>query len=298
MNARSLCPFIIALALLALAGLPASAQVPPDSPARIEAWVGVGTSSLLPETTYTSSYPPDPSYFGIDGQAGQTIILAGHRGRPIDFGLNYFPHTNFGFQVLSTSFRAEVGGTGSDYEVLFRYSSRQPPDYVSREHTYNYKGRWPDPTASMRRWALGMNGIGRFGSRGGITGFVSGGLALFRIEGNGESLGYTTFRLGGHSVLFPETREMRFEYGPANALGINAGGGVDVALHRNAAVSIDYRYFHAGIVSAEVTLDKKVTTEGVMFDEPIEDIREVMGAGPVSMDIGYFRLIGALKLRF
>ena len=60
---------------------------------------------------------------------------------------------------------------------------------------------------------------------------ASGGLAWVRVSGEAEPLGFTTFWLGGHSVLFSEDVRLRASLGPATSVGgyLGAALGVDLA---------------------------------------------------------------------
>ena len=82
---------------------------------------------------------------------------------------------------------------------------------------------------------------------------VSAGPAWLRSEGEAESLVYTAYTLGGHSVLFSEDHLVSFDF-PSSGLGLDVGAFLEADLGPNVGLRLDARYFWGPERDASVTL--------------------------------------------
>jgi hypothetical protein len=112
---------------------------------------------------------------------------------------------------------------------------------------------WPDTTGSLVQTTIGLNGAVRAGSARTVNVTVSGGLAVYRVSGATQPLGFTAFRLGGHSVLFSDEYRVGVSLGPETTVGFDIGAEVNLPVGRRSAVVIGYRYLGGPSVDVPVT---------------------------------------------
>jgi hypothetical protein len=264
-----------------------------------EIFGGVGVSSGLAEQTYTSRYtPPFNPQSDAEGVAGQRLTLNEDQRTGFDFGVNLFPHRFVGIQLLAARTAGGISGTSTPYEFLLRYMARQPPQYERKQYTVESSREWPAPTGTLTRWDVGVNAVGRWAAGRIVGGTVSGGLAYYHVDGSFERLGYTTSRLGGHAVLFPDTYELSVGMGPSDGMGLNGGASLDLILHRNLALTADYRFFRGSEVEAEVHVTGVVNKDQIIQMESVMEIQEKMAPAPIAVPVNHSRLRFGLKLRF
>src|SRR6185436_15399739 len=112
---------------------------------------------------------------------------------------------------------------------------------------------------------------------------VSAGPAWIRTSGRAESLVYTTYSLGGHSVLFSEDHLVSFEF-PSSGLGLDIGAFLEADLGPNVGLRLDARYFRAAEREAEVTLLDVVNATDVIQNVGLAEIQTGLAPAPVSVD--------------
>jgi len=246
--------------------------------------------------TYTSQYSPPFPFVEHISSAQQTLTLDGQRGYGFEAGFNVFPTPRVGFQVLADFFRADLCGANSPYPVSLSYTAGQPPDNIPRPFTYDRTLSWPDTEGSVKELALAFNVVLRWRLEGAVRGTVSGGPGYFNIRGNAAPLGYTNFRLGGHSVLFPETYGVGFAIDPVAKLGINVGGDVNVRLVGNLSFRADYRYFRAGETTALIRITGPVNPEEVLFPQTVAEIEAALAPRPLTFNPSFWRVVFGITL--
>ena len=151
------------------------------------------------------------------------------RGLGIGFeaGANLFLSPHAGIQFLFHRDSSDISGVNTPYDTALQYTSRPPPDNLPIPVTIHQSSPWPDTTGSLTRTDASLNGIVRMGS-GKVSATMSGGLTFERVGGTLQPLAFTTYRLGGHSVLFEDDFLLAASLEPTNAVGFNAGGDVSV----------------------------------------------------------------------
>ena len=102
---------------------------------------------------------------------------------------------------------------------------------------------WPNTSGSLTQAALAFNAVARIGRPDRLSVTISGGPTYYRLSGDVQPLGFTTFPLGGHSVLFQDDYRLALALEPSHALGWDAGGDFNAAVGRRAAIIMGYRYF-------------------------------------------------------
>lgn len=292
------------LGLLFLASAGASAQP------RFEAWGGVTFGVTDVESQLTSSYQPVIERYSppLAGSiAGQTVRFAGANAKGIGAGLDVFFTSHLGLQALFETDQFDLSGASGDYDVLLNYTARQPPDYDERSYsssaTFTACGvtqTWGcvSPTSgSLRQTSLGFNLVGRWPAGRRLNLELSGGLSYIDLRGDAQPLRYTVFETGGHSTLFSEQYQLAYSFGPAHAVGVNAGATIDIALGRFVALTADARVIRGGDVSAPVTITGVVNEAEVIFLQDPATIQQTLHPPDVSFSPSRARLLLGLKIR-
>jgi hypothetical protein len=184
------------------------------------------------------------------------------------------------------------------YDLHLVYTSRQPPDYVPREFDHDQSAEWPDTVGTLKRLTAGLGVVARF-RRGGFGGAISGGLAYNHISGDGESLAYSTFRLGGHSVLFPDEPHLSFALEGTGAIGFQLAAQAEVALgkRQRAALVFGARYTGGGELEVPVLLQRVVNADSVIFVDTLPEIQAGLHPGPARISPKSFRLALGIQFR-
>ncbi|MBI1875730.1 MAG: hypothetical protein HYS05_17830 [Acidobacteria bacterium] len=161
----------------------------------------------------------------------------------------------------------------------------QPPDFVPRQFRYERQTAWPATQGSLRQLEIGLGGVGRWqSSRGfGATGYA--GLGYLRLSGETQSLAYTSFHLGGHSVLFPEQYRLSATLTPSSTWGLNAGGELDIPVASSLSVVVGYRAFVGRAARLSVRLDSILNDRGqAAADRGAENDQRSTGGGREDQD--------------
>ena len=220
--------------LLALAGV----WTPADAFAQshVEVFGGIDVATLAPAGTFTTDYATAlAAGTTTGGRAGQTLALDVARRPGFEGGVNWLPVPHAGVQIFVGRVSAPVSGVNSPYDVRLDYVASPPPNYVPRPFTYERTTTWPDTTGAMTVWRAGVNAIARVsGRRANLT--IAGGLLLSRLGGLFEPVGFSQFRLGGHSVLFGDEARVRMTFDGAWHAGVDVGA--DLAVHAGRHVAI------------------------------------------------------------
>ena len=260
---------VLSLVLLAA---PAAAQ------SRAELFGSFAVPARVVTGTFTSGYEPLLINGGTaTGQAGQTLQLVG--GRPGGFlaGVNWLPSGRLGVQLFGSRASHSIGGANAPSQVRLTYLTRQPPDYIEREFTYQQSFDWPDTEGTFTLWRLGANGLLRLGGeRVDLT--LTGGLLLSHLSGYFDKASYVEFRLGGHSTLFYEEALARLQFSDEWRAGYNAGVDVAIATGRHVALTAGVRVLSS---PARVPLVAEILNpDQLIFDVPLNRVQEHIATQP------------------
>ena len=289
------------LTVFALAGFTGSAlgQTSQDpSPSRVELWGGVSGVIAAPAGELASSYSP-PLLFASDftSHSTQTLTLEAGHAFGFEAGVNVFIASHLGLQILVNRASMDLTGTNGSYALDLTYVSRQPPDSRPQTFTIQQSNPWPDTTGALTQLTIGINPVARLGRPGKVNATVSGGLSYYRLHGTAEPLGYTAFRLGGHSVLFSDEYHLAFSLEPTNAVGFNAGGEVNFPLGSHAGIVVGYRYLGGPAANVPVRLTTMVNADQVINEETVANIAQRLVPGPARVNVSGSRLLFGVKVR-
>jgi hypothetical protein len=241
-----------------------------------------------------------PRLFGLEGSGRGTQRVDADRTTAPAFeaGAQWFPARHAGVEAWIGRDMGEAEATSSPYHTTLTYIARQPPDHLPRTYEYDRATDWPPVTLEVRRWTAGLNGVWRPVVSPGVAWSVSGGLAWVRLSGDAAPLGFTTFSLGGHSVLFPNEYRLTVALDPATAWRANAGTTVDVRLASRLALVLGAR----AVVGPDRDLRLRVTgvdRSQAGFEPPSNaEIDDALAGSGARVSTRSFRALAGLKLLF
>jgi hypothetical protein len=261
-------------------------------------WIAGGASSTGGSRVATDYAPP--LLFGLEGvsRATQTVDVDRALTPLVEAGAQWFPTSHVGLEVWVSHERAEEFAPSSSYARALTYISRPPPDNLPREFTYEQRTEWPPVRVALRRWTAGLNVAARPVVSARVTWAISGGLSRIRVSGEVEPLGFTTFVLGGHSVLFPNEYRLNTRLEPAWAWRANAGTMLDVRLAEHLALTAGARV----VLGDDLHPTWRVTGADLSLagfePPPVEEISERLSSSSIDISTSSLRVLAGVKAVF
>jgi hypothetical protein len=289
----------------AVLGISCGAVLPVDAQTRsqdgeapiVEVWGGLSGTVTAPSGTLASSYsPPLVANGDFTSSSSLTLSFDASRAAGLQLGVNIFPAAHAGFQILFDRTSASVAGGSSPYVVDLQYISRPPPNNEPIPVTIHTSMALPETSGTLEQDIWGFDGIARAGAPGRVGATFSGGLSLHRLSGTIQPLGYTEFRLGGHSVLFSDEYHLAASLEPTWAFGFNIGGDVDVPLGGRAAFMAGARFFGARAASVPVRLTSVVNLDQVIIQHTVDEIARRLAPKPASITPSSLRFLVGVKV--
>jgi hypothetical protein len=296
LRARWMLAFLIGIPVLCdrVWAQPNSAQT--ELP-RVELWGAATAATTGPTVVLSTAYSP-PLLFdgGYTSHGGQT--LTGHSAFGFGFagGMNVFPSTHVGFQVLLDRASSAIAGTNTPYAISLEYISIQPPNDLPQPVVLTRSFDWPDTSGTLTRTAIGFDAALRFGRPDRVAVTASAGPALYRLGGSVQPVGFTTFHLGGHSVLFEDDHRLAMSLDSTNVVGFNAGVEFSAAIGGRTAIVVGYRYFGAPDQDAAVTPSGILNSDQVSLAETLDEIASQFGAHQMTVSISGSRIMLGMKV--
>jgi hypothetical protein len=292
---------IVASAVVAvLAAAPAWAQGPAAAGPTARPWRVLGGASLggaALETAYVSRYAPPLAGVPHESSATQTLPLDGSTGHGLQIGLERTLGAHVGVQLLGEYAESDITGAPGQYDVRIIYTSRPPPSNEPIVVESKRSEARPAATGELETWIVAANVAARLdaGSKAHVG--ISAGPAWIRTNGQAESLVYTVYTLGGHSVLFSQDHLVSFDF-PSSGLGLDVGAFLEADLGPNVGLRLDARYFWAPEREAEVTLLDVVNATDVIQNVGLAEIQNGLAPAPVSVSPSLFRAAVSLVIHF
>ena len=252
--------------------------------ARFDAWASLSLIPGGPTGELVTSYSPPLLFDGaFTSHAGQTLTVDMGAGVGVAAGFSVFFVPHGGVQVIVERQSSDATGTNSPYEYTLNYVSRPPPDNLPQSVTVSNAVAWPDTTGSLTLTTIAVNAVARIGRSDRIHGTISGGPAFHRLGGVLQSVAFTTFRLGGHSVLFHDDFRLAMTADSKQEIGFNVGGDLDVVVARHAAIVIGYRLY--GGPDADVTFRPTVVLDpnAAGVQQSLDDIKTSLSQAPMRL---------------
>ncbi len=275
----------------------AHAQTSGGAPA-VEAWAAIsGSPDTLDGTVTTAFAPPLLLDGSFTSRGGQTLTVGAGRTAGFSGGVNVFPWRNVGVQVQADWRKSDVAGANGSYATSLQYVSRPPPNNEPVPVAISQSTPWPDTSGSIALLVVSANLAARIGRSGGTNVTVSGGPAYYRLTGTLRPIGYTTFRLGGHSVLFEDDYELEARVEPAHHFGVNAGAELMVPVGPRVAFVAGYRYLAASDVELTLTPRAVLNADRIAFQQSLEEVAKQLGPVRSRMSVAGSRVIAGVNVR-
>lgn len=285
-----------------LAAFGATAQSTTEPPPRawtIELWGAAGVELTSLSGQLVSSYVPTLRYSDSGtGTAGQTLALDSGSSPAITLGIDFWPARNAGIRLSADWSETDVGGTSTPYDVRLEYEARQPPDYEPRRYVVERSTPWPDPDGELQRLTLALSGLARWTASPRVSAILSGGITSTRVSGDVDSLGFSTFWLGGHSVLFSETYRVGTSLEPTWVTGLDLGVAIEYALGERTALVVGYRWLGGSTARVPVRVREVLNPEEIITAMPIEEIESQLDPGEVEIESSRSRVHVGIKVSF
>jgi hypothetical protein len=261
-----------------------------------EVWGAVTGVMTGPAGSLVSSYSPPLLFDGdFTSRGGQTLRAETRATVGLTGGVNVFPSRRVGIQMVFDRASFDVSGTNTAYTVALQYVSRPPPDNIPRIVNVDQLVAWPDTSGSLTLMSLAFNAVVRIGRPDRLSATISGGPAFYRMRGEVQPLGFTTFRLGGHSVLFQDSSRLALSFEPAHALGFDIGGEISLAAGRHTSFIAGYRYFGGPDADVAVSPATVLNTDEVIFEQSMADIGSRLGPTPLRMSVSSSRVFFGVR---
>jgi hypothetical protein len=269
------------------------------APRSIEFFGGVALSGSGQPGHLTTAYSPPLLPAGeFSSRGGQTLSLEPQQGVGFEGGVNVLRTRHFGFQVAVSRSTADLDGANGPYSVDITYVSRQPPDNTPQTFTMHESLRWPDTTGSVSLLTASLNGLVRLKHSDRLSATVLAGVSYGHLSGTTSQLGYTTFRMGGHAVMFSDEYKLALSLGSTSIIGFNLGGELDVPAGRRTAVTIGYRYFGAPARDVTVRVSSILNAGEVANEDTVASISQHLPLAPVRLEASGSRVVAGVKVAF
>ncbi len=291
----------LAAAVLLLSATTAAGQSLPAEPARVVVWVGPVISSPSAGGTLTTDYAPVlEAASGYTSRATQTLNIDRGRGAGVEAGAEIFFGRALGIEAAVVHSHATVSGSdNSVYQTSLRYIGMQPPDYIPREYTAGGPQGWPDTTGSVSTTSVLLGGVVRLDSgRGRVGGTVGAGVSLTKVNARVESVGYTSYRLGGHSVLFDF--QHRFVAGTSGSDAIvrpYVSGQIDLRLNSRLSIVTGLRVVIGSTADVAAHAADLVEPDESVTATDLAVMQNVLTMGPMTLPTTRWHLTVGVRCR-
>jgi hypothetical protein len=284
---------------VAAAARTADAQSSTPTAPKVEVWAGMSAAGRAPAGRLVTTYAPPLLPAGeFSSRGGQTLTLDRRRALGFEGGVNLFARPHVGVQIMASRSAVDLSGANGPYRLDMTYVSRQPPDSTPQTFSVHESIPWPDTTGSLSLFTAALNGVVRLGGTDHPSVTAAAGLTYGRIGGTVEQVGYTTFRMGGHAVLFSDEYRLAISLGGASVVGVNAGGELTMPVHRRTAILIGYRFFAAPPIDAPVQVKSILNANEVTNEETIASVSPRLPLAPVRLDVSGWRVLAGVKIAF
>lgn len=293
---RGVARAIHVLSIVAIAS-DARAQSLATTSSPFDVWLGISATPTGSSGVLKSSYPPALLFDGVfTSAAAQTITFDTGSATGLSGGANLWVGERAGIQILADRVSHPLTGASTPYTFSLQYASRLPPNDDVQSVDVHRTVPWPEVTGSFRDLNVSVNAVVRAGHANRVSATASGGLTIHRLTGTLQPMAFTSFRLGGHSVLFEDDYRLTMVLGPAISIGVNVGGDVDIALGPHAALTAGYRYFGASSPQIAAQAHDVVNADQVVFEQSLSDISARLGATPVTVSLSHSRITVGVKV--
>jgi len=247
----------------------------------VEVAGGSGLSSGKGEGSFASSYSPPFPFVEHTSLASQEVT-AERDGAPVMWAsLTWFPAAHVGVEGRVDYRRSGLHGANGPYVVSMTYIARQPPDFIAREYAYDSSADWPETSGHTGQLNATAAVVLRVGAPKGPTLRLLAGGGLTSVRGRFEPVGYSTFSLGGHSVLFADEHRLSMRLGSATTIGLATGAELHVPVGGHAALVLGWRLFVPRQMELEVTADGLAASDQGINSVELEEVQRTLAPSPL-----------------
>jgi hypothetical protein len=283
--------WLTCLMLVAAWRAPAQAQT-------VEVAGGSGLSSGKGEGSFASSYAPPFPFVEHTGLASQEVT-AERDGAPVMWAsLTWFPAAHVGLEGRVDYRRSGLHGANGPYVVSMTYIARQPPDFIAREYSYDSSAGWPETSGHAGQLNATAAVVLRLGEPKGPTLRLLAGGGITNIRGRFEPAGYSTFSLGGHSVLVVDEHRLSMRLGPATTIGLATGAELHVPAGGHVALLVGWRLFVPREMELAVTVDGLAESDQGINTLQFDDVQRTLAPSPLRWRPVTSDLAAGLAVRF
>ncbi len=286
---------VVALAVSASPAWPDAAAAAAARPWRVLFGASLLDASLA--TRYGTSYAPPLAGVPHASAASQTLPLDAGQALGLQLGLERALGAHLALQLTGEHASADVTGDPGRYELRLLYTSRPPPSNEPLAVELRRDEARPAAKGALSTWAAALNLAAWVDAGAHARLGVSAGPAWLHATGKAQSLVYTSYTLGGHSVLFSDDHLVSFEF-PASTLGLDLGAFLEAELGARVALRADARYFWEPEQDAEVALLDVVNPGEVVQAIDLAQIQSGLAPSPVRLDPSFLRAALSLVVRF
>lgn len=247
----------------------------------VEVAGGSGLASGRGDGTFDSRYAPPFPFVEHTSLASQQLVLQRDRAALLWTSLTWFPAAHVGLEARVDYRRTGLQGANGPYTLSVRYIARQPPDFVPREYSSESSSDWPDTTGHAGQLTATAAVVVRVGDPTRTTLRLMAGGGLTSVRGRFEPVGYSTFGLGGHSVLFADDHRLSMRFGAATAIGVATGAELHVPIGGHAAAVVGWRLFIPRQMDLEVVADGLAASDAGINSLQLDDVQRTLAPSPI-----------------
>ena len=266
--------WLVVVVLLGTWHVPAQAQ-------NVEVAGGSGLAGGSGDGSFTSNYDPPFRLAEHRGRASQRLLLRREAAPLLWASLTWFGSPHVGVEGRVNYRRSGLHGANGPYAVTMTYSARQPPDHEPRPYSYERVTPWPESEGHASQMTATASVVVRVGDAGRASLRVLAGGGVTNMRGRVEPLGYTTFILGGHSVLFTDEHHLSARYGGSTALGLSGGAEVHIPVGSRLAIVAGWRLFVPRLMTLPVTVDGLAATDEGIEQLQWDDVQRTVAPTPL-----------------
>ncbi len=253
----------------------------PVSAQTVEVAGGSGLAGGAGDGVFDSTYAPTFPFVEQSGTATQRLAVQRDAAALAWASLTWFAGAHVGLEGRVTYRRTGLHGANGPYAVSLRYMARPPPDFVLREYAYDRSVEWPDTSGHAGQLTATSALVWRVGEPTRTTLRLMAGGGVTRVSGRAEPVAFTTFRLGGHSVLFPDEHRLSMRVGPATAIGLATGAELHLPMGRHAAVVMGWRLFVPRQMPLAMTVDGLAASDQGINPLEFDDVQRTLAPSPM-----------------
>jgi hypothetical protein len=287
-------PGLLRFLVVAVGGLAAGSGSAAAGTSQWELEAALGAGRLGADTSYehrlTPAFEGQPE---ASGTAAQDLELDGAEDITWRVGARRMLGPRVGIEALYGGIGLPLSGVSTPLRVDLEYVSTQPPDHIPTPATFSGSTDVSDPEGDIDVAFLCINLVTRAREGGRVQLDFSGGVSLFSFETHVAGLGYQTFWLGGHGVLFTEIYELTAESERKSSVGANLGLELAVAVSDRWKIFGEARAFLSSTVKVLPEPSAVINADQVIRDLALSDIKPLT---PLEVEPSFVSLSIGLRI--